>query len=179
MKKIATHNSATGEEGSGLLSWLVTPFSKCQSKTLVEQYKAGVRYFDIRVRQKARGFVCAHGLWESKKLVLTLLGELDRRATEDCYISLTYEGDTSEDIMTALKQAVDSLCPRLKVVYVAKKRPQWTVLEQYKAVAVEQCYKVLDFSTWHTLLPLPRLWQKVYYRDVEFNEETFKMVDFI
>jgi hypothetical protein len=44
---LATHNSATGERGGGLLSLLLTPFARCQSKTLVEQYKSGVRLFDI------------------------------------------------------------------------------------------------------------------------------------
>lgn len=29
MEKIATHNSATGEAGRGILSFLVAPFSKC------------------------------------------------------------------------------------------------------------------------------------------------------
>lgn len=32
MKKIGTHNSATGESGHGILSWLGTPFARCQSK---------------------------------------------------------------------------------------------------------------------------------------------------
>lgn len=45
---IATHNSGTGERGGGLLSLLLTPFVRCQSKTLVEQYKSGTRLFDIR-----------------------------------------------------------------------------------------------------------------------------------
>ena len=43
MNKIATHDSATGERGHGLLSWLVTPFAKTQSKTIAEQYAAGCR----------------------------------------------------------------------------------------------------------------------------------------
>lgn len=92
--KIATHNSATGEQGKGFLSWLVTPFSKCQRKTLIEQYDAGCRYFDIRVRYHY-GWVCAHGLWESKQDAWRLLANLDRHAYqrgEKCYISLTYEG---------------------------------------------------------------------------------------
>ena len=51
--KIATHDSATGERGQGFLSWLVTPFAKTQSKTIKEQYEAGCRMFDIRIKHPA------------------------------------------------------------------------------------------------------------------------------
>ena len=62
MNKIATHDSATGEKGKGFLSFLVTPFAKTQSKTIKEQYDAGCRSFDIRVREDKDGIIrCAHG----------------------------------------------------------------------------------------------------------------------
>lgn len=60
---IGTHNSATGEKGKGILSWLVTPFSKTQSKTIEEQYNAGCTMFDIRFKQdKDKVVICKHGL---------------------------------------------------------------------------------------------------------------------
>ena len=52
--KIATHDSATGEKGKGFLSFLVSPFVKTQSKTIQEQYDAGCRSFDIRVRKVSK-----------------------------------------------------------------------------------------------------------------------------
>ena len=55
MNKIATHDSATGEKGRGFLSFLVTPFAKTQSKTIKEQYDAGCRSFDIRVKKDSDG----------------------------------------------------------------------------------------------------------------------------
>ena len=48
--KIATHDSATGEKGKGLLSIIGTPFARTQSKTIKEQYDTGCRMFDIRVK---------------------------------------------------------------------------------------------------------------------------------
>ena len=57
MMKIATHDLATEERG-GLLSWLVTPFAWTQGKTIAQQYAAGGRSFDIRVRRR-RG----EGMW--------------------------------------------------------------------------------------------------------------------
>ena len=50
MLKIGTHDSATGEHGNWW-SWLFYPFAKTQSKTIKEQYEAGCRLFDIRIRK--------------------------------------------------------------------------------------------------------------------------------
>jgi hypothetical protein len=47
---IATHNSATGEKPANILSWFLIPFCRTQSKTIKEQYEAGCRLFDLRVR---------------------------------------------------------------------------------------------------------------------------------
>ena len=98
MNKIATHNSVTGERGYGFLSWIVAPFSMCQSKTLEEQYNAGCRYFDIRYRwsERRNTYVCAHGLWEAKKTLQEVLNELQdiaRSHNDSVYIMLTYEGE--------------------------------------------------------------------------------------
>ena len=59
--KIATHDSATGEKGKGLLSIIGTPFARTQSKTIEEQYVAECRMFDIRVKLIKGSFKCAHG----------------------------------------------------------------------------------------------------------------------
>ena len=101
MIKIATHNSFTGEKGDGLLSFLVSAFSKCQSKTLVQQHRCGCRLFDLRVKwDKGRGrFVAAHGLWKAKKSLLKLMAELNGIAASSPVKTkylLTYEGECEE-----------------------------------------------------------------------------------
>lgn len=176
--KIATHNSATGERGRGFLSWLVTPFSKCQSKTLIEQYDAGCRYFDIRVRYNY-GWVCAHGLWESKVDAWELLRQLDQHAYqlgEKCYISLTYEGRGSS---LPLAKGVIEHFGWLIVTEANTKKPTWRCLETFNSVPVKQGFLPLDGSTWHTYLPIPWLWKKIYYNRVNFSNEHFTMVDFL
>ena len=75
MKLIATHDSATGEKGKGILSWLGTPFAKTQSKTIKEQYEAGCRMFDIRVKLIDNEWYCAHGLWRTKRTAYDKLEE--------------------------------------------------------------------------------------------------------
>lgn len=179
MKKIATHNSATGEYGT-LLSSLFSIFSKCQNKTLVEQYNIGVRYFDIRVRKTWRGWVCAHGLWVARKPLFDLLKTLNDAVQGDtCYITLMYEGKSTLEIMEELKNMVESICPNLTIVYVGAKKPSWTALKTYHHIQVVSKFKGLGFATWHTYLPIPWLWKKIYFDKVEFNEDYFIMVDFI
>ena len=92
INKIATYDSATGEKGKGFLSFLVTPFSKTQSKTIQEQYDAGCRSFDIRVRKDKDGiFRCAHGLWTSRRYASDILCQINN-FSEPCQVCVIYEG---------------------------------------------------------------------------------------
>ena len=86
MKKIATHDSATGEKGEGFLSWLLTPFAKTQSKTIKEQYDAGSRMFDLRVKLINFEIKCAHGLWHTKRTAYSILKEINN-FKDRCYVT--------------------------------------------------------------------------------------------
>ena len=91
MNKIATHDSATGEKGKGFLSFLVSPFAKTQSKSIQEQYDAGCRSFDIRVREDELGvYRCAHGLWMSKRNATEILSEINS-FPEPCQVVLLFK----------------------------------------------------------------------------------------
>ena len=74
MLRKATHNSATGEKGTRW-SWFVCVFSRTQDKKLTEQWKAGGRYFDLRLKwsKKRKHWVFGHGLWHTKDRCITLL----------------------------------------------------------------------------------------------------------
>lgn len=179
MVKKATHNSVTGEEGSGLLSWLVTPFSRCQSKTLEEQYEAGVRYFDIRVfRDKYGEWRCGHGLWTAKKTFRYVLYTFLYMHTDIRY-SLTIEKGGEEEY-TAFKETWgDPFARDPNLTYVAVKHPSWHVMAMQDPVMLVAKYKILDGSSWHTYLPIPWLWKKIYYDNPEFNGDYYTMVDFV
>lgn len=176
MKKIGTHNSATGESGHGILSWLGTPFARCQSKTIAEQYKAGCRYFDIRIKETKRGWVCAHGIWQSKRTVGDVLDQID--AYGDCYVMLTYEGQAPDDFCRITDRLVDNF-PKITFTSVNTKKPEWKVLKTYNSVPVQSDFVNLDGRSWHTYLPIPWLWKKIYKNHPEFDCETFKLVDFL
>lgn len=175
MMKIATHNSATGERGRGIISLLVAPFSKCQSKTLEEQYQAGARYFDIRYRFDGSVYRCAHGLWTSKKTLYDVLEWMNKKG--DCYCMMTCE--SGEPMIDDIRYIYMDLFHRITFTTFNVKHPEWKVVKSINHVPSVSKFKILDWSTWHTLLPIPWLWKKVYFDKPEFNEDTFTMVDFL
>lgn len=188
MYKIATHDSATGEKGSDILSLLVTPFAMTQSKTISEQYDCGCRMFDIRVRRSRHNneWICAHGLWESKKTVDDILTYLNEKG--DTYVTITYEGRKSNDFIDFINTTTerykdivfggaaykfsegDKGCKN-KYNYVTQYPKNWPPCRSE--------FKKLDGRSWHTYLPLPWLWKKLYYNKPAFNEDTYIYVDFL
>ena len=192
MNKIATHDSATGEKGKGFLSFLVSPFAKTQSKSIQEQYDAGCRSFDIRVRKDKDGiFRCAHGLWTSKKYASEILSEINS-FQEPCQVCVTYEGciDNQQDY-----KDYEYYCEWCKNAFFniiwgkfcIKYNKKSTVKVSYDVVIPEdknysggiQGFLPLDGRSWHTYIPIPWLWDRIYMRPHKFNEDKFTFVDFL
>lgn len=175
---IATHNSGTGERSGGWLSYLVAPFSVCQSKTLKEQYNAGARLFDLRVRKVDDRWVFAHGLWTSKDAVSRGLSDLNLAAYEGkkkALLLVTYEG-RCEDETEFLREVRTWDCYEwLEVVEVSVKKPKWRMLIIYKHVRFEQCFAVIE--GWRRLLPVPWLWSKI--KKYKISKKKFNMFDFV
>lgn len=177
--KIGTHNSATGEEGS-FWSKFLTPFARCQSKTLVEQYKAGVRLFDIRVRVDEDGLYLHHGPWRTKRDAYNTLRPLLNVCNEPTYFEITYEGSTvGEDEMRQMKSLAHYIATyKNAVVTRLNKKTPWEALEVYYPLAYEGDGKgFLGIHGWRSLLPVPWIWAKIHGR-VEFNDKTFIFTDF-
>lgn len=187
--KIATHDSATGEKGKGFLSWLLTPFAKTQGKTIKEQYEAGCRMFDIRVRLIDGEWRCAHGPWHTKRTAEDILTGI-ARFKEECYVTLTYEG--SKDNLYAFTEFVSYImqkCERIHWGGVAVKYGQGSSLlkVQYEYLlpyppkwpCSVQAFLPLDGKTWHILLPIPWLWKKIYHNKAEFDNKVYRFVDFL
>ena len=188
MLKIATHDSATGEKGKGLLSLIGTPFARTQGKTIKEQYEAGCRMFDIRLKLIKGEWRCAHGLWQSKRLAFDILNEINS-FKDKCYVLLTYEGtskrktefvDFVEKIKSTFKHITwGSIAIKygegshlLKVSYDYLYHPS-------KWPSCVSRFLPLNGSTWHILLPIPWLWKKIYYNNPVFNEDFYTYVDFL
>lgn len=188
MKKIATHDSATGEKGKGFLSWIGTPFARTQSKTIREQYDAGCRMFDIRVKLVNGEWRCAHGLWVSDRLAEDIIKEING-FQDRCYVAMTYEGGSKR------KGEFIELSYRLMEEYAHIKwggisikygegshlfKVQYDCVHQAKNWPVcKQGFLPLDGRSWHILLPIPWLWKKVYNDKPEFSVHYYTWVDFL
>ena len=177
---IGTHNSATGLPSADWKSKLVVPFARTQTKSLIEQWRNGCRYFDLRVRKTQRGWVFAHGLWESKYPVCKYLDRLNRLAATDnelTYVSITYEGEATDDFLDRVENWRRNYLHLIPTT-IAQKRPYETFLT-YVYQPVKQGFIVLDWSSLHTLLPIPWLWDRLKSRPHVFNDYVYTLCDFM
>lgn len=189
MLKIATHDSVTGEKSRGFLSKLIVPFAKTQSKTIAEQYKAGCRSFDIRVKKVKGEWLCAHGLWKAKRPFADIINEI--ALFEDrCQVSITYEGkaEYNEELLELIRKCK---CNYRHIIwgYIAVKygKDSNGVVVKYDIIdpgqkgyeGGDQGFVPLDGRSWHTFIPIPWLWNKLFTTPHKFNEERFTFVDFL
>lgn len=188
MRKIATHDSATGEKGKGFLSLIGTPFACTQSKTIREQYEAGCRMFDIRVKLIKGEWRCAHGLWKSQRLAEDIIKEIDY-FHDRCYVTLTYEGGKkrNEEFIEFVDRITEAYC-HIKWGGIAIKYGEGSHLFKVKYDYIrhaknwpvcKQGFLPLDGKTWHILLPIPWLWMKLYNDSPEFSRSFYTWVDFL
>lgn len=173
MIKIATHNSATGEKSASFLDWLLLPFARCQNKTIKEQYEAGCRYFDIRYKwnNKKDCFVCGHGLWTSDRTLTSVLEQINDFG--DCYVLLSCE--TGSPLCKDAILKIIEKYPKIKFTSFNKKKPVWKQYYHDKVLPHINGYRVLDWSSLHTLIPIPWLWKE----EPEFRTDIFTFVDFL
>lgn len=59
------------------------------------------------------------------------------------------------------------------------KHPEWGVVKINRYLPHLNAYKVLNWDTWHTLLPIPWLWKKIYHDKPHFDNKVFSFVDFL
>lgn len=88
-----THNSATG--GKLLwwlrpLAWVINPTSKCQSKSIDEQLRDGVKLFNLQVAYNGERWYFSHGLALYKEDVIETVAKMKACATakEPIYFQL-------------------------------------------------------------------------------------------
>lgn len=185
--KIATHDSATGERSKNLLHSLVKIFAQTQTKTIKEQYEAGVRYFDFRVD---KDLVLCHGLWKSNKTLIDILTEMKSYVQEVVYIRVVIERKYSEEVYKDLKNKIRKVVNLydnyVNLTYIAKKLP-WEVIKKYEdvvctyqflSVPTFKEYINLTHKDWKRYIPIPWILKKIT-PEIRFNNDYFIMIDFI
>ena len=190
MLKIATHNSGTGEKPGNILSWFMIPFARTQSKTIREQIEAGCTLFDIRVKKCGDNMKCAHGVFVTKRTAESILNEINALATTTIYVALTYEGTLKGEIekieFVNWVNKMKNLFPNITWCEVCVKYTDsgisvdWLrLIDSEVRLKSESYFTHLDGSSWHTFLPIPWLWNKIYTKNHTFNEEFHTYVDFL
>lgn len=187
MVKIATHDSATGEKSKSWLHALGKVFAQTQTKTIREQYEAGVRYFDIRVD---KDLTLCHGLWKADKDLPDLLIEMRKYVTETVYMRVVierkYPADEIERIQMTVRNLVNLHGKHVKLTYIAQKMP-WKTLKVYNdipfvggflSVPAPKEYLTMPYKDWRRYIPIPWVLKKITPK-VEFNDDCFTMLDFI
>ena len=188
MVKIATHDSATGEKSKNFLHALGRVFAQTQTKTIREQYEAGVRYFDLRVD---KDLVLCHGLWKANKDLADLLIEMKGYVGETTYFRVIIERKYPEEEIERLRKTIRNLFnlhggEYMKITYIAQKIP-WKTLKEYRDVPVRMAYLSVPtpkeyitwpYDDWRRYIPIPRVLKKITPK-VEYSEDRFTMVDFI
>lgn len=175
---LATHNSATGERPRNLWARLFPMVAKCQDKTIKEQYDAGARLFDIRVRWIGGMLRCCHGLAVYDKTLQEVLNELKMNPT--VWVMVTYEGMLSEDGEDAFFNTVLDECEAYGVNcgHVSMKYPEWNIISPSpRQPSCAQNYtKIVG---WRMLWPFPRFWNWLRLKSQVRDEERDGMVDFL
>lgn len=186
MLKIACHDAATGEKPLWYCYPLI-PFARTQSKTIKEQYEAGCRKFDIRIKYHNGAWRCAHGWMFTKRTAWSILSEINS-FPERCHVSITYEGKHSDEFLeevhkikrnfthiiyggVALKYGKDTKGLIVKYEFIEPSD------QEYEGAV--QGFLPLDGTNWQTYLPIPWLWDRLYTRPHTFSTETYKYVDFL
>lgn len=189
MLAIGTHDSITGER----TAWwcvLFILFAKTQHKTLKEQYDAGCRLFDIRIKKVFGKWRGAHGWWFTKYDIETLLSTINYK---DVNVNITYEG--KEEHTEEFKQYVLTLknkfhninwgdvCAKYsknsKGIIVKYSNSFYPRDTTYTTKPNKQAFLPLDGKHWQTYIPIPILWKQFYFKNVTFNEDYFQYVDFL
>ena len=174
---LGTHNSAT----SSRLVWWLRPMarllhltSRCQSRTIAEQLKDGVRLFNLQVCLYKGEWRISHGLciYEEKLTdVLKTLKEYSRELNERVIFQLYLDrnffvGQNEEEFQTRVGQIKRYHCSPKFIMQCAwiegtNKFPHKT---EYK-LSVEECYWTRKWAQGRTLLdrlPLPMRHAKRY-----------------
>jgi hypothetical protein len=179
-------------------AWYWIPFNwmtKCQSLDLMEQIKAGVTYFDIRVRFKKDKIISGHGMMDYNVDVLQALKTLNDCSSAEIpfYVRIMYESkpfcknpsiEEMKAFMAQLKQ--DYPCLIFTPCHI---RNPYTLVETNTPVPKKDCYMFYkDYGAktlWKKLkglkLPRPKYYARrnnKKYSDQQDNEIIY-IYDFV
>lgn len=144
---IGTHNSMTFSRPAKWYGYLMIPFARCQRKDTMQQFYAGARCFDLRVRFLSDGTPCfAHGLMRLKGNVqreLMVINNLAVIERAKVYVRLVLE---DPKLRVWQEKLFRDLCRLCETKYTAltffqgTRKGDWAQVYEFKAKPVlAQC----------------------------------------
>ena len=167
-----------------VISWT----AKCQSKTIREQYEAGVRCFDLRVKFTAQGELkVAHGLVEYKITEEELMEDLKFLNEQgDCYVRVLHEVRSASELTAQRMAWFQRWCfkaTRLTKVYFfcGRNLVNWNIDYPFprQELAIEDWYGSVKSRLYGKVWPW--LWAKlnpIKFEEWESDKEVL-LVDFV
>lgn len=111
---IGSFNSFSGEPSQSLKDKLLVPFKRFQTKSLISQYKSGIKLFDLHVRYNAKfkKFCPSSGSWSTGKALLQIMSELNKEVqsnNDKVYYILTLDNEITDvdiDSISTIDEAI-------------------------------------------------------------------------
>lgn len=135
---IGSHDTFTYLKTSNILAKLFTMFWRCQEASIEEQYKCGVRFFDVRVihekKKKIERWRIGHGIAKVNKTFNTLTEICDyfKNQFPGSKVRIVLEsGCSNKYILERFRREVDELTKDLlDVVFQIIIKTPWTIIYQ-------------------------------------------------
>ncbi len=191
---IGSHNSLSYMRPR---QWWLRPLAwtaRCQSMDLIQQWNAGVRFFDIRAKYRDGCWISGHGMMDYNVEITYAIGWLEWTANdqdEKCVVRVMLEDSGGVHSDTAFANLVyewQCMFPHITFVGGYRKNP-FEVIAKVESVPELHCYQFFqDYGakTWWQKLkglrfPWPRYWAKKknagYWQGV--NGEVYTIMDFV
>lgn len=183
MLKIGTHNSLSYLKNQWWLRWLNFT-AKCQNLNIGQQYEAGVRYFDIRIKMTRKGVRGGHGINTYKVDFDRFFRFLNSKG--DCVVYLMLENlrwqqsKVTEERFAEYVWEVYRQYPGIRFVGGYKKNPWGCIVPGLPDPERRVCYE-LYVSDKGVKLPYPLRYARKknaeYWKGV--NDEVWSVFDFV
>lgn len=168
---IGTHNSMTYLPPEHWYGWFMTPFARCQRKTIEEQWYDGARCFDLRIRFTKQGEpYFAHGLYECTHEVkpIDVLVQLDRlilRYNQPAFVRLILEDpDKQNHNVFYFKQFCQEWSKnKLIRLFGGNRKGDWAQIVEfdYKPNLTQYVGSMMEDARWYEkIMPFTYAWRR-------------------
>lgn len=197
--QLGTHNSATGENPSDIISHIGSLIGQCQNKTIYQQLKAGVRLFDLRVKpyrhatrynfyyplENIKTCTLGHGLCDydiNLQEAVTKINDYGKERGIEMYVLVTLEGEIAEaykdKYLGDVQQLLDGYS-HVVLLEVNIKKPKWAQLWRNPKSKITYVQEYPMIVGWKALFPFPKFWNRLIDYRPQLKTNEYSLRDFV